>query len=168
MLENDGKAVLSSLMLGNVVELGEAEQRQVSTWAYKTALMLDLADSGVVPLGYHRRFEMERRVPAHALVWIGGYVGGRAVSASVRLLGCGDGDPTPPKAVLTTFTVGRLLVQVFHHFTVGGVTVDDRRVGAPYLDQIWPNQSAFVWPRRRVGFNDRDVSDLIDGVDDPV
>lgn len=168
VLENDSKVVLAGLMLGNAVQLGEAEQRQVSTWAYKTALMLDLAGSGVIPLGYHRRFEMERIVPVHALVWIGGYVGGKAVSASVRPLGRNKCDESIPIAVLTTFSVGRLLVQVFHHFTAGGVTIDDQRVGATYLDQIWPSQAAFEWPRRRVGFNDEDMADLIDGVNELV
>lgn len=166
VLENDCKPVLSDLLLGNDVELGETEQRQVSTWAYKTALMLDLAYAGVVQLGYHRQFEMERCAPDSALVWIGGYTGSQAISATVRPLQCGEPEEKPPLAVLTTFTVGRLLVQVFHHFTVGGVSFDDQRFGAPYVDQTWPTQPAFTWPRRRVGFNDREVADLIDGVVD--
>lgn len=166
VLENDCKSVLSDLMAGNDARLGEAEQRQVSTWAYKTALMIDLAYAGGVQAGYHRQFELERSVPSSALVWIGGYTGSQAVSASVRPLQRGESAEKPPLAVLTTFTVGRLLVQLFHHFTVGGVTFDDQRIGAPYLDQIWPTQPVFTWPRRRVGFNDREVADLIDGVTD--
>lgn len=55
VLENDCKSVLSGLILGADVQLGEAVQRQVSTWAYKTALILDLAYGGVVQLGYHRQ-----------------------------------------------------------------------------------------------------------------
>lgn len=166
-LENDSKPVLARLVLGSDVDLGTPEQELLATWSYKTALMLDLEFGGVVQLGYHRQFEIERRPPHSALVWIGAYIGRQAASAHVQALQLGAPAGEPPLAVSTTFTAGRLLVQVFHHFTVGSATFDDRREGAPFLDQVWPTGEPFRWPRRRVGFNDQQMQDLIEGVVDP-
>jgi hypothetical protein len=60
---------------GQERRLSRADQRLLSTWAVKTALMLDLGhiEHSTIPEGFHREFQLRRSaLPSH-VVWIGGY-----------------------------------------------------------------------------------------------
>jgi hypothetical protein len=160
VIENDGRGVLSPMVKGLRTQLSEEQQLVAATWAYRTALMLDLAGGDLVPAGYHRAFRLERRPPTSCVVWTGACLGQLAGWAQQRLLLTRERDGAP-LAVLTTFTVGRAAFQVLHHFTTGGATITDGRPEQVALHRIFPVHGPSVdWPRHALGFNDASLLNL--------
>ena len=79
--------------------------------------MLDLAGDPVIPLGNYRSFALERRPPSCSIVWLGGYLGSKAVVAYQQRLRFDAETEELPKGLVTTFTVYRVVFQVLQHFT---------------------------------------------------
>jgi hypothetical protein len=121
----------------------------------------------VVPLGYHREFALQRR-PAHSsVVWLGAYGGSMAVIAYSEHLHFDAGPAELPKAVVTTFSVGRVLFQVLHHFTAGLANLrDDGRTLAAGLHRVWPPGPSVAWPRGGLAFGDTALADLSKSIQD--
>ncbi len=190
VLENDSKPVIESMLLGRDRHLSETDQERLGAWAYKTTLMLDMVGEGAIPLGYFRilsqhytraykttlmldmvgegaiplgyfrTFANNRMPPSSAIIWIGAYIGDKAAVVYHKPLQTGSPPDVVPLGLLTTFSIGRLLVQVIQHFTKGGAHMEGDRTATVALDRIWPMQPAFSWPRQRVGFGDDSLREL--------
>jgi hypothetical protein len=165
VMENDCKSIIEPLLFGRDRRLTEGDQQRVAAWAYKTMLMLDMVATGSIPLGYFRRSANDRTAPASATIWLGAYIGTNAAMAYQRPLQMSAPRDELPLALLSTFAVGRLLLQVFHHSTKGRADLTDNRAAAAALDRIWPVQPAFTWPRQHVGFNDESLRELAGSID---
>lgn len=160
VIENDVRGLLGPMVQGLRTGLSEAQQLVVATWAYRMALMLDLAGGDLVPGGYHRVFRLHRRPAESCVVWTGAYIGGLAGWAEQRPLLARE-RAGAPLAVLTTFTVGGAVFQVLHYFTTGGATLDDRRPEQAALHRIFPVDAPLVdWPRNALGFGDESLRTL--------
>lgn len=161
VLENDTRPILEPMLFADRAALNPDEQRILATWAFKTALMLDLAGDQQIAVGFHREFAIARQPPRDALVWIGGYMGPMAVVALEQALQLGAPDDELPKALVSTFTVGRCLFQVAQHFTRGGWELKDTRPIARGLHRIWqPRGWAVEWPRRQFGYSEQGLAEV--------
>jgi hypothetical protein len=155
-------------MEGQERQLSSTEQRSIATWAFKVSLMIDLSDDPVVPLGYYREFALGREPPLASIVWLGAYRDSKVALAYRRQLQAGARGEGP-KALVTTFTVFRVVFQVFHHFTAGAAHWNDQRPFAAGLHAIWPSaESVISWPRNQLAFGDDALEELAGSIDDPV
>jgi hypothetical protein len=154
------------MTLGYARTLSAREQQLVATWGFKTALMLDLVDDPVIPLGFYRRFALERRPPNSSVVWLGAYLGSKAVIAYRQPLQFDAPLGELPKALVSTFTAYRVIFQVFQHFARGSAELNGERHSAHALHQIWPSGPAVAWPRGRLGFNDDALRELAGSIND--
>jgi hypothetical protein len=163
VLENDVRTVLAPLIGGRERTLSVDEQRRLATWAAKTALMLDLASGApVIPSGFYYEFRQLRTPLRSQVVWLGAYLGNKkAVSAEHRGLHIGIGEDELPNGFVTTFSVFRVVFQVFGYFTVDSASMNDTRLLNAALAPIWPPQGEELdWPRGRLAFGDEALAEL--------
>jgi hypothetical protein len=129
--------------------------------------MLDLASGApIVPTGYFYELRQLRTGLPSSVVWLGAYLGAsRAIWAEHRGLHIGIPTDGLPNAFVTTFSVFRVVFQVVGHFTRGGATFNDSRLGAAALAPIWPPRSDTIdWPPRRLAFNDEALAELASSI----
>lgn len=168
VLENDVQPVLRPMIRGEERSLHPTGQRLLSTWAVKTALMLDLASgTPLVPTGFFHDVRQRRSALASNVVWVGAYRGSRwAAWARHTGLHIGIPDDEPPNAFVTTFTAFRVVLQVVGHFTKGGARLTDTRSLAKALARIWPPSGDSVdWPPGRLAFGDDALEALASSLD---
>jgi hypothetical protein len=160
------------MMLGQTVELSEADQATAAFWAVKTALVLQhVHGKGLqaVPPEVFHRFYQEQRPPPFAQVWIGRYIGQRYAThyhhraQRLELEGVAGG-PEDPNAYLATFGVGQLVFQVFDHFLEEDVTLIARSLAYKGVRRIWPSQGSVLWPGPFV-FNEAGIKALANRLD---
>lgn len=140
------------------------DERLISAWAFKTALVAMLSSSeedrtrgyGVPAEEYTSLYSIrDNREPLPGCqFWIGHYVGERA-PGTIRVVPLVielDDVPAPgvPTAYLVTVVIGKLLVQGVR-FTTPSLYVD--LATTPELPQIWPTQPTVAWP------TDPDIAD---------
>ena len=114
---------------------------------------------------YRRFYEYRRPSGGITLVFIAAYMGSKwAARSNVKLLNplqhTGVDSPGPAAGYLVTFTVFRVVFQVFDYFAQDSVQWEDER---RFVQCIWPPQSDVMWPFQGVAFND----DALGLVEDP-
>ena len=171
VLENDVAALLSPMVLGRTTNLNRDDQRVISTWATKTAYLIDAATDPIVPRGYAHSLRDTRQPPRGTVVWLSAFEGpasaGVAWKRAYRFADHTGWRPDDPNAYAITFTAFRVLFQVFGHFSAGDATANDDRHGLrPALARIWPELDGEVsWPPSKVFTNDS-IEMLIESVVD--
>jgi hypothetical protein len=157
VLENDAKPLLSRMLRGEQQRLFHKDQKLLATWALKTAMMLDLASgAAVIPSGFFQAVRQRREPFPSSVVFIGAYNGMQwATWARHMPLQLGAPETQPPLGFVSTFTVFRVVFQVFAHFTSGGANMNDNRIYRDALAQIAPLRCLPVeWPPNGLAFND--------------
>src|SRR6266498_85751 len=169
VLEKDVQPLLAPMLHGQERPLSPDEQRLLATWAVKTTLMLDLSSgTPLVPTGFYHDFRLQRRALDSHIVLLAASLGSRravwAQHAGLRIGGIPDGGP--PNAFVTTFTVFRVVFQVFGHFTVGRASLHGEGWPfAPALLRLWPPWDHPVdWPPGRLAFDDESLAVLANSI----
>jgi hypothetical protein len=145
-LEGDSINVLTPLIAGldDVVLLSLPEQRQISLWATKTAMMADQTQA--VPLlsfAQRSRLRTHRAIPGGTRVWIGAcdamnpIVTSQTVRSELERLD--DADAPRITGFYTPMKIGHLCLYVF--FPQADVVVQH--------PPIYRTATARIWPRRR-------------------
>ncbi|MER6591389.1 hypothetical protein ABT214_05945 [Micromonospora purpureochromogenes] len=172
VLETDVKPILAPMIVPKAAykDLNPSEQRLLAVWAYKTALMFDLADQHGprVPAYHHELLRIRREVPNNVRVWIGAYNRDWAVRLHVADLTIGQ-DSSKPNARVFTFTAFRVLFQVFIAFPWGSLTLasSQHHISDLYaesgLHSLTPSTGRTIrWPLNGVAFND-EAMDVLAG-----
>jgi hypothetical protein len=127
------------------------ERTLLATWATKTALTLNAAETAerqIIAWEVARRFGRDRHPPAHVRVWIASYAGGDdqilALSASgIDLDDRQDGERGWRDVAVITFVVGPFVFQVF----IAGIPEAMAITLAPntYVQQLWPIEDPVTW-----------------------
>lgn len=154
-LENRARPVLVRMLDDDRCSFSVGDVRVISTWAAKTAVMLDQTDPKLVsvPAG-HRRWIMEHDEPppmtrvwisrcdrwARAEVWMRSSYVAPASHPARR------GARLQPNTHLTAFALGRVMFQV-----LGTTQPRVSRLGPPRLlldrfVRLWPSPESFEWP----------------------
>jgi hypothetical protein len=171
VLEQDVSACLSPMFAGTRATLDGDAQALLATWATKTAYLIDVATTPVIPRGYPQQLQIARRPPEGTIVWISAYKQPRRAAAAwkraYRFPVRGANHPAEPNAYAITFTVTRVIFQVVGHFSAGAATLRDGRDGlAPALLRIWPPEAqSIAWPPPFV-FNDESIELLVNSIND--
>jgi hypothetical protein len=127
------------------------ERTLLATWATKTALTLNAAETAerqIIAWEVARRFGRNRRPSDHVRVWIASYAGGDdqilALSASgIDLDDRQDGERGWRDVAVITFVVGPFVFQVF----IAGIPAAMAITLAPntYVQQLWPIENPVTW-----------------------
>jgi len=171
VLENDVAELLSPMVCGEPAILSSDNQRVISTWATKTAYLIDAATGPIVPRGYAHSLRDSRRPPRGTVVWLSAFEGptsaGAAWKRAYRFADHTGWRPDDANGYAITFTAFRVLFQVFGQFSAGDATTNDDRHGLrPALTRIWPAVGDDVsWPPSRAFSNDS-VDLLIESIVD--
>jgi hypothetical protein len=149
--------------------LTEDERGLLATWATKTALTLNAAESPerqIIAWDLARRFGRQRCPLENVRVWIASFTGGEdqvlALSASgIDLDDRQDGERGWRDVAVLTFVVGPFVFKVL----VAGVPEAMAITLAPggYVQQLWPVESAVVW-RREPGLGLQEVVALAEQI----
>ena len=155
VLENDTRPILQPMILGADPQLEPPEQQLLATWAYKTALLLDLSsDAPTVPAWLFHALRQRREPFGGAIVEIGAYLDRTwAVWARPVPLRIGRAATEPPNGVVVTLVVGRAVFQVI--VAHGHLSISDTRVYRGGLSRIWPTPGVDLeWPPNGLAFGD--------------
>jgi hypothetical protein len=149
-LEVETKPVLTSLILGEATVLPTAQQKLLSTWAYKTALLFQLLRAEhvrAVPLGrFHELFAL-RRPSAEARLWLAAAKGNNAVretSTEVNMVNVQHEVP----GFFSALALGRLLILCAGRLSPGPEQVQAGSRGRTSVTvRVWPaSLRAVRWP----------------------
>jgi hypothetical protein len=152
-LEEAARPILARPIQGDPVTLRGDDLVVTSTWAYKTCLMLDLAQGGeprVGPLTYRHVYE-HRRPPDSVAILTAAYGGRRhplyAASHQPEFeVGVGDERRMKTHAYLLTVGVGHLLSQVFGHHLDWIGDLRPRGWKRDITRVLWPPSKVVRWP----------------------
>lgn len=125
------------------------EQTLLATWAMKTVLTMDAAqspDERVIPFEVARRFGRDRKLPDGTQVWMASYTGGDDQILAFAALGIDLDDRQNPSRgwrdiAVVTFVVGPFIFQVFSAIrALGGATLKRTFPPGPHIARLWPNR----------------------------
>lgn len=146
-------------------QLDPKEQALLATWAMKTALTMDAAQSPhdrVIPFEVARRFGRDRQLPDGAQVWMASYTGGDDQIPAFAGLGIDLDDRQNPRRgwrdiAVSTFVVGPFVFQVFSAIRALGSTALERTFSpGPHIARLWPIEDPAIW-RHQPGLGGADV-----------
>jgi hypothetical protein len=130
------------------------EQTLLATWAMKTALVLNAAetpDRRVIPSEVARRFGRDQQIPEHTEIWITSYTGSDDQLPAFAGLGIDldnrqDSHRGWRDLAVTTFLVGPFVFQVFFARPELG-TMSLTRVFPPntHIPRLWPIAELVTW-----------------------
>jgi hypothetical protein len=156
-LEADCIPLLGSLMQGLSVPLDPSQQSLISTWAVKTAMVLDSTNTRARSLFYSRAecgsLRVNRTIPDRTRVWIGrSGLDGLLADGTIVTIQKQDGVKIAFGSP-TTFVVGHVALQVFTIHPLAGfesLHIDPApRPGQweKLLVELWPTKTYSVnWP----------------------
>lgn len=165
---SDLETAVSSLLDPEALDgrpLDPKEQALLATWAMKTALTMDAAqspDDRVIPIEVARRFGHDRRLPDGVQVWMASYTGDDDQKPAFAGLGIDLDDRQNPRRgwrdiAVVTFVVGPFVFQVFSAIRALGRTTLGRTFPAgPHIARLWPTEDPAVW-RHQPGLGGADV-----------
>lgn len=145
--------------------LGHDEQTLLATWAIKTVLVLNAAESRLrraIPPEAAIDFGHDRRVPVNTEVWIASYTGDddqlpALVGLGIDLDNRQDSSRGWRDLAVTTFLVGPFVFQVFFAVPKLGSTRLTRAFPPhTHISKLWPITEPVTW-RRRPGLNRDEV-----------
>jgi hypothetical protein len=172
-LEKQVKPILTPLILGQPVILGEHEQKILATWIAKTTMVFEFArhriDVSSSPV--QRQHVMKNKEPPHGWnIWIGHYRGEKWKTAAIRksaALEVVRGEPAISKTSnarntqSVTFGIGELIVNLVAT-SIPFLTFEIPPDFEPFTPQIWPFKESFGWPIGNI-LNDADANILSNG-----
>jgi hypothetical protein len=155
-------------------ELGPGQRQLVAAWAVKTALMIELAlreqrEPSFAPESHFRwLFEHRDKLepPPGCRVWLFGNDRDPQAPTTSGAMVLSSPTDYPPRAYLSTFTIGFMGFQVFGadvlaedehgvHIATEAPPFDPDRQAADFLTRIWPDAPVFRWPpHERVAFQE--------------
>jgi hypothetical protein len=145
--------------------LDPREQALLATWAMKTALTMDAAqspDNRVIPFKAARRFGRDHQLPDGAEVWMASYTGDDDQIPAFAGLGIDLDDRQNPRRgwrdiAVSTFVVGPFVFQVFSTIrALGSTTLERTFPPGPHIASIWPIDDPATW-RHQPGLGATDV-----------
>lgn len=146
-------------------KLGHDEQALLATWAMKTVLVLNAAESRfrrAIPPEVAIDFGHDRRVPVNTEMWIASYAGNNDqlpafVGLGIDLDNRQDSNRGWRDLAVTTFLVGPFVFQVFFTVPTLGITRLTRAFPPhTHISNLWPIAEPVVW-RRRPGLSRDEV-----------
>ena len=173
-LERSAQPLLEPLVLGTTeTRRGKpwrwaAWRKSIAaTWALKTAMMLEHADTEdqrTIPKRLYSAFYGFQRPPLTCQIWVAQYVGddpthhGRGALDAVEVIGPeGPVDATDAEPYVVALSAGQLAFRLVGHLVVGAGLEQPLDAIAPALARIWPitRQSPVAeWPPQRALDND--------------
>lgn len=156
-LESIAKPILTPLIHGEARELSRDDQRLITVWAFKTALVALLSSSDEerasgygVPAPEYAALYASRDHPEplpNCQFWTGYYAGERppgTIRVVPLVVELDDiAEPTVPPAYLMTVVIGALMVQGVR-FIDPSMYVE--AATEPELPCIWPTEGSVTWP----------------------
>jgi hypothetical protein len=158
-LENDSIPVIGSMLQGLTVPIREDQQRLISAWAVKTAIMMDSLKGRDPKKRFYLKEEcvslrLHRTIPAHTRVWLGHYndMGLGAFGTDFTVVTTAHEQVA--QGMATTIVAGHLALQVVsvHHAPeyIDREIADVQPKAADWeslLVQTWPMELQYVtWP----------------------
>ncbi len=134
--------------------LSPDEQTLLATWAMKTALTMDAAQSPenrVIPFEVARSFGRNRQLPDGAEVWLASYTGRDDQIPAFAGLGIDLDDCQNPRRgwrdiAVSTFVVGPFVFQVFSAIGALGTTTLERTFPpGTHIARLWPIEDPAIW-----------------------
>jgi hypothetical protein len=134
--------------------LSHDEQELLATWAMKTALVLNAAetpDRRVIPPKVARRFGRDRHIPTPTEVWITSYTGADDERPALAYLGIDLDDRQDHHRgwrdlAVTTFLVGPFVFQIFYVLRTLGITGLERTFPpGTHISRLWPIGEPVIW-----------------------
>jgi hypothetical protein len=160
--------ILKPIIIGQNKALSTDEQGIVATWAYKTFLSLEQAQSGtkLVTPAEHHRFFRERQPSATARIWLGTYAGEvfsggtgtRALSYLRQRIVIPNNQlrlTEPPHGYIATFHVYCAYFHLFDHF--GGDGLEVAPINNEWILPIWPRGRRTVFTPLNWRFTDESI-----------
>ena len=146
-LESKSIPLVGSLLADISLNLDTDYQELASTWAIKTAMVLDSVANRSSK--YYLRAECEAlkdrsRIPLGTMIWLGRYIGRSLHSGAAHFTAHSNDSPVVADCCTTTIVIGHLVVQVLN-----------LRVRAEYKDKTvriepnlgrWNESLVPVWP----------------------
>lgn len=152
-LEAAARPLLTRPIQGDPVTLRGDSLLTAATWAYKTALMADLATGGQTRVGplTHQYLYRYRQPPASVVVLIACYGSARyPLYASAQRpemeVQVGLRDPVKHHAYLLTISAGHLAFQVFGHHLPQVIHLRPTSWKRNVSRIIWPQPQSVRWP----------------------
>jgi hypothetical protein len=153
-LEGRSKRVLSLMIQCKAADLVETEQRLVTTWAVKTAMMMQVfvhPSRVTIPPDHYRQLYQRKDAPPDTVrVWLAlqDHTDPRYVAKPLGLFASLPKPPIQPNAYWVTLTIGCLVMQILGAAGPLPRYLDD---GIPVLRvlpllRIWPAQTTVRWP----------------------
>jgi hypothetical protein len=141
-LQERAKPHLEPLIRGMWVPHGASAQSVIAQWATMFTMVIEFADEPTAAYTFAERkaFHEANGIPDGTLVWIGRSAGENPNFFNHRSLSVSSGPPYAPRpnAQMTTFTAGKLLLQVFHGPA-------ELRAVNPYVHAV-ENDLLPIWP----------------------
>lgn len=154
-LETEAKPLLSALILGEPVKLGQTEQALVATWATKTVLLYEFvkpAKEGTTASRDDRVWFRRNRKPLpDSHLWIGRYEGtggAHIITRSTQMLFNSDQlVPQPiPHVLLSVVVMGQLAIRVLIHRSRVVYPIRCEFGEGEAIHPIWPTGEPINWP----------------------
>jgi hypothetical protein len=155
-LEATVKPPIGSMMQDLPLTLDTLQQKNISLWAMKTAMVVDATNTNTRARCYQRhqceQLRLQSSIPMRSRIWLGRFSGSGLLAAGTDIsLDIG----TVPKAAhgsVTTIIVGHLAIQVLIvHFPpqYDGIEIPVGCVPGPWHDlliDVWPTSNRAAWP----------------------
>jgi hypothetical protein len=154
---SDLETAVSSLLNPETLDghpLDPKEQALLATWAMKTALTMDAAqspDDRVIPFDVAQHFGRDRQLPDSTLVWMASYTGRDDQIPAFASLGIDLDDRQNPRRgwrdiAVVTFVVGPFVFQVFSAIrTLGSTTCEQTFPPGLHIACLWPIVDPAIW-----------------------
>ncbi len=154
-LEQSAAPILEPLVRGDTTNARgkpwrwrEWRQSIAATWALKTAMMLEHADTEelrTIPKRLYEPFYAFQRPPHTTQVWVARYIGGdpthygRGALGDIEVRGPdGPVDVKDAEPFVVALSVGQLAFRIIGHLVPGVALERPRSDVVPYLARIWP------------------------------
>jgi hypothetical protein len=146
-LETNTKPILKPLIFDSSSPLSYAQQLALSIWTTKTAMVYEcVAEKGLFYSAADRKqFLTWRMPPSDSLIWIGRYEGYALFVENHRLSNPGT-DEVLKEACVTTFAIGRLVIQIFT--ARRGLRGEGHSISVARKEGEWDRQLIQIWPVR--------------------
>lgn len=164
-LEERTKPLLSTLVPGQPVNIGPAEQLLLATWAVKTVMTAEFIEPNEIAIPQDHRTLLRKTLtppPSGWWVWIAGYRGIKWITGLYHFAARLNVPPIDPETAhikniqSTTIGLGRLLIHAIST-TVPGYSFALDKPNVSDLKPVWPiNTAVTTWPPTRL-VDDNDV-----------
>jgi hypothetical protein len=167
-LENEVKPFVSPLLHGISFAITKEQQRVMSVWLVKIAMVLEATnrvDAGLYTQDERALLKSSSVIPERSLIWIGRFSGSNLLADGVHIWLTIGAKLRAAHGCATTIIVGHLAAQVLtvHVGPEHRKTISVSCADGPWdasLFNIWPLRAGFMWPPQ-LAFSERGAMSFV-------